>query len=332
MHDFEAYLSASSDTLLSAERLRSMGKQAAARFVQDGVSLNSTIAGMVKEAGLTGEQTKRVVETANNTAFVELKRAGHKGNVSFPLADFNEIAGGEKTKVASPISVALSAREVYIPGGEGLRLEDLFDQHADEPERYGELVKEAQVFYTQEAPLPSHIPKQMALKKEAEADFKMALINMEEHLWTLGGLLKTAAAEGHQPHETGAALEMLGMSAGVQKVVAAEYPELVEFGHMLKFANAGMGPVQAGPLPGVIQSLEMTSQQLMTTSQLVQQAQMSMDSLLQHLRGMPPPMEPGVPGSDVIPQSAGPQGPVPAPGPGPGPAPGGPMPPQGPVA
>ncbi len=324
MHDFEAFLASSADTLISAERLRSMGKQAAARFVQDGVSLNSTIAGMVKEAGLTNEQTKRVVESANNTTFVELKRAGHKGNVDFPCADFNEIAGGTKTKTAAPLG-PLVKTAAYIPGGEGLRLEDLFDQHAEEPERYHELVKEAQVFHRAEMPVPAHVTNQMHIKKEAEADFKAALINMDEHLWTLGSLLKTAAAEGHQPHEAGAALELLGMTEGVQKVVTAEYPELVEFGHMAKFANAGMGPIQGGPLPGVVQSLEMTSQQLVTTSQLVQQAQMAMDSLLQHLRGMPPPMEPPPPGSDVMPQ----QGPAPAPA---APAPGGPMPPMGPGA
>ncbi len=312
MHDFESYLAASSGTVVTPERLKVLGKQAAAQYVREKTPLNVTIASMVKEAGLSKEQTKRVVEEANNTTFTELFKAGFKGNVEFPLADFDAIAVmGDPMlqKQASGVSRPLPGRK-YIPGAEDLSVASVFGH---EPGDYYRLIKEASE--TPVDPGASAIQFQdLRLENtQAKADVRTAVISMEEQLYQLDAHIKEAAAEGYAPDAVGAALEMLGMSSGLQRVVQAEWPELIEFGYLKKYANIGAGPVQAGPLPGLVQSLEMTSQQLMVANQLVQETQMAMDKLLSFLRGLAPPQTAPMPGSEVMP--ATPPGPEQASGP-----------------
>ena len=308
MSDFESFLASSAGVQTSSDGLKALGKQAAARYVRDGTPLNLTIAGMVKEASLNSEQTKRVIEEANNTTFVELFNHGFKGNVEFPLADFEAIASNpHKTKVAS-LGYIPPAKERYIPGAEGADVHDIFGADAGD---YYRLIKEASA----EGPSRTLLDctGQMA---SAKADFDASVIEMEEQLHVLGSHVKTAAAEGYPPAAVGACLEMLGMTPGVQAVVQSEFPELVQFGEMAKYAAAGMAPDPAGQLPPLVMSLEMTSQQLMMGNQLMQQAQMAMDQLLQFLRGAPqaPPAPP--PGSEMVPQG-GPPGPPQGPPPGP---------------
>lgn len=67
-----------------------LGKQAAARFIADGTSMNSTISKLASEHELNTEQVKRVVEAANNAAFNILFQQ-NPSYVTFPVADVKEI-------------------------------------------------------------------------------------------------------------------------------------------------------------------------------------------------------------------------------------------------
>jgi len=72
-----------------------LGKQAADAFVEAGVNMNTTISKLAAEHSLSTEQVRRVVEAANNAAFGALfsKEAGY---VTFPVADVQQIRGGER--------------------------------------------------------------------------------------------------------------------------------------------------------------------------------------------------------------------------------------------
>jgi len=96
--------------------LEGLGKTAASRLVSSDADMNTSIAGFVKENSLNREQTKRVVEAANNAAF-NLLMEKEAGYVTFDVADADRCGGAEvKTKLA---------RADYIPGEEFITTEKL---------------------------------------------------------------------------------------------------------------------------------------------------------------------------------------------------------------
>lgn len=88
MNIFESLLTGSQPTGVSPELLETLGKQAATRFLEDGTSLNESIAKLASEhAQLENEHVKRIVEFANNETFQHLFEKSADKNVHFPLAD-----------------------------------------------------------------------------------------------------------------------------------------------------------------------------------------------------------------------------------------------------
>ena len=88
MNIFESLLTGHQPTGVSPELLETLGKQAATRFLEDGTSLNESIAKLASEhAELENEHVKRIVEFANNETFQHLFEKSADKNVHFPLAD-----------------------------------------------------------------------------------------------------------------------------------------------------------------------------------------------------------------------------------------------------
>lgn len=130
MNEFENLIRTGSKPKVDAERLRVMGKQAAARFISDNVELNDSIAEMSKEASLNEEQVKRVVEYANNYTFNARFNSGYDTNVEFPVADASTII----TPVIKQASVTLSSLSPqirYVPGQEYTSVLDAFASETD---------------------------------------------------------------------------------------------------------------------------------------------------------------------------------------------------------
>lgn len=103
---------------LSAESLELMGKQAANRFLQEGLALNESISKLAGEhQDINGEQIKRIVEFANNAVYLakhdQSKTAG--ANASYPqfeLADasriIQEMSDGARPTVTTPVDIEYS--------------------------------------------------------------------------------------------------------------------------------------------------------------------------------------------------------------------------------
>lgn len=85
---FDQLLSSPQGSGVSAELLETLGKQAAARFLKEGSSLNETIGGLISQnPGIGNEHTKRIAEFANNQVFQELHSKSDDKNVHFDVAD-----------------------------------------------------------------------------------------------------------------------------------------------------------------------------------------------------------------------------------------------------
>lgn len=103
---------------LSAESLELMGKQAANRFLNEGLALNETIAKLAAEhQDINGEQVKRIVEFANNAVYLakhdQSKTAGAESSYpQFELADasriIQEMSDGARPTVTTPVDVEYS--------------------------------------------------------------------------------------------------------------------------------------------------------------------------------------------------------------------------------
>ena len=119
MTDLEKYLLTKESTEEDRGQLHAMGKRAAVRYIEDDVSLNDSITEFAKEASLTDEQVKRVVEYANNSTFASLFKNNYDKNITFPMADSNAVLGGvgeTKEKVAESIMTTKTGK--YVPGEE----------------------------------------------------------------------------------------------------------------------------------------------------------------------------------------------------------------------
>lgn len=126
-----SFLTSSSTAPKTREFLEGLGKVAAQKFVDSGVSLNQSVAGLVKENSLNQEQTKRVAEAANNATFSMLMQRD-PGYITFDVADSSKCGG-------APMHVKL-AKPNYIPGEDFLSTEKLAIAMFGAPE---EIEKEA---------------------------------------------------------------------------------------------------------------------------------------------------------------------------------------------
>jgi len=116
MDSIVSFLTSCSPTHRSKGFLEGLGKTAAQKMVAEDTEMNKTIAGYVREHSLNREQTSRVVESANNEAFVTLlqKEAGY---VTFPVADTD--------KCTSRKAMVKIAKAKYVPGEDFITTEKL---------------------------------------------------------------------------------------------------------------------------------------------------------------------------------------------------------------
>lgn len=91
--EFSFFSNASSYAKLSSDDLKSLGKEAALDFLQEGIPLNDAVVKVAQRyPSISTHQVRRVVEFANQEAFANLfeKQAGDK-NVDFDIADPAEV-------------------------------------------------------------------------------------------------------------------------------------------------------------------------------------------------------------------------------------------------
>lgn len=103
---------------LSPEALELMGKQAANRFLNEGLSLNESISKLAAEhPDIGGEQVKRIAEFANNAVYLakhdQSKTAGAESSYpQFELADpariIQDMSDGARPTVSTPTDIEYS--------------------------------------------------------------------------------------------------------------------------------------------------------------------------------------------------------------------------------
>tara|TARA_Y100000114_G_C11764016_1_gene332037 strand:- start:4268 stop:5257 length:990 start_codon:yes stop_codon:yes gene_type:complete len=278
MNDLEKYLMTKEPTRVDKEQLMAMAKRAAARYIEDDVSLNDSITGMAKEASLTDEQVKRVVEYANNATFATLFKNNYDKNITFPMADTNAVLGGvQETKEKVSEVIVPSDSNGYIPGQEYVSLEEAFKTSDD-------FQKTASVDDTSK-------------NKKQYLDLTQELHNLNHEKTVLSAALidglnsmkdmcKEASADGYAASTVGSVILSAGPSKGLVDVIQ-DYvgTDLVDFSSKTKLAMMGYSPVPGNPMTGLTQDLESVSNKLITSQQAITRTQMAMTELLAVLKG-----------------------------------------------
>lgn len=114
------------------ERLRMLGKQASARYVDEGMNLSDAVVDVLRdESDLNQEHVRRVTEFANNYAFEQefhKSASDHRvidfaGGPADPAKILQELRSGSESGmgVTKKAGARLHASEKYIPGQDGLR-------------------------------------------------------------------------------------------------------------------------------------------------------------------------------------------------------------------
>jgi len=124
---FEQLISGAKQNAPQAELLETLGKKAAAQFLQKGDSLNESIVKLASEyPSLENEHVKRIAEFANNAVFQGLHSQNEDKNVHFPLADPGTIIqdlrdGGSPGHVGKTLNTGLpqSKRSAVPSAGMG---------------------------------------------------------------------------------------------------------------------------------------------------------------------------------------------------------------------
>jgi len=355
MEDLESYLLNKDDTGVTRSELRHFGKQAAVRYIQNETPLNDSISEFAKEAGLSLEQIKRVAEYANNDTFATMFKLGFAKNITFPMADaiaVSQTINAPKVKTASVNKPHIPQRMKYVPGQEGVDLENIFGSGE-------ELEKTAQYADPDISEATRNFLDAHTTNKNAEATKEALGDVFEIRMSALGDLCKEASRAGNSAGIIGYAIEAASPSEGLLSVISESLGDLVEFGHGPELEKLGMSMMMPNPISGLTQELEGTAQKLTMTQQAVVKTQMAMQELLTILRGPdmsggaaqvfgggtpspeppmgPPPMGAprpemapvGSPQAAPPPMGAAPETAPPTGGPSPQPGPPG-MPPQGP--
>lgn len=145
----------------SAEELEAFGKQAA-KYWREGqyTTIGSAVVGTIKEASLSAEQVKRVVEAANTDAFLDefhkLAKTAKHGYVDFGagvLADPDRVLAelntplNKKAHVVSNMDDYKDIPKVAAPDLTEKDWEDVFGKHAEEtPSNWAQTEKLRQMF------------------------------------------------------------------------------------------------------------------------------------------------------------------------------------------
>jgi hypothetical protein len=273
----EQYLrSESSRPRVDADQLRALGHKAAAQFTEKQVPLGTSIPTLAKEAGLNDEQTRRVIEFANNTVFSTMFKSGFTQNITFPLGDPAQIlskreAPVEKTKHAS----AAPSHGRYVPGQELVSLESAFEAGLHKTASAGPDVRALTLKWLDKvAEIRSH---KTDLDSTANA-FMLCLSNLDV-------LVKQASTEGHPPYVLGACISRGNPGTNLSHFLQEHYGALVDIPDGIqKVAEAGMDVAPENPVTDATQQLEVLQQQLMATQEAVTQAQQLVDQMMQTMK------------------------------------------------
>lgn len=278
-----------------------MGKRASVRYIEEDVSLNDSVTEFAKEASLTDEQVKRVVEYANNATFASLFKNSYDKNITFPMADTNAVLGGvreTKEKVAEAI---MTISKKYIPGEEYVELDKAFETSEG-------FVKAASVDRTSE-----YARDYLDLKQEfSETSREQTVLasDLLHKLATLHTLCKQASADGHSSSTVGSVILSAEPSDGLVSVITEYVGELADFSSKDKLAMLGYSVTPGNPMTGLTQDLEAISNKLVSTQQTITRTQMAMSELLGVLKGH----EMGSPAARIFnPPGGTPMSPAPAP-------------------
>lgn len=124
---FEQLISGSKQNSPQPELLETLGKKAAAQFLQDGDSLNESIVKLASQyPNLENEHVKRIAEFANNAVFQGLHSQNEDKNVHFPLADPGTIIqdlrdGGSPNHTGKTLNTGLPQnKRSFIPPSTGM--------------------------------------------------------------------------------------------------------------------------------------------------------------------------------------------------------------------
>lgn len=277
MTDLEKYLLTKESTVVDRGQLLAMGKRAAVRYIEEDVSLNDSITDFAKEASLTDEQVKRVVEYANNATFASLFKNNYDKNITFPMADSNAVLGGvgeTKEKVAEAIMTTKTGK--YVPGQEYVALDEAFKTSED-------FVKAASVDNTQ-----VQVKEYLDLKQELENTTHEQTVmasDLMHKLATLHTLCKQASADGHSASTIGSVILSAEPSNGLVDVIGEYVGELADFTSKEKLAMMGYSVTPGNPMTGLTQELESVSNKLVMSQQAITRTQMAMTELLGVLKG-----------------------------------------------
>lgn len=278
--DFEQYLQSKEGAAsVDADTLKMLGRKAALQFVEDKKDLSSAVSELSKEANLNDEQTKRVLEFANNMSFSELFKAGFSQNITFPMAEPGKILGGgsvEKTKQAS-VHVTQSGR--YIPGQERASLEGMFGASFE---------KTAGAPKVDRAELTTKYMEKRAQLRNLQSDSEVLADGFVLKLAELDIQVRNALQEGNAPYVIGACMEAAKPDSQLVRYLDNHYSntifgKAVEFDGGVKLAQA-QGEVVPNPITDLVGQLSMMQQQLMQTQDAIAQSQQTISGMLQTLQ------------------------------------------------
>jgi hypothetical protein len=120
MHDLTNYLLGSKEKV-SSEDLKRFGLESSRKFLAKESCLNDAVSGFVREHNLNDEQTKRVVEFANNSTFKAIFEKQASKVVEFEVADVDEIQCRVASNPDKPSnSPEIHEKVAYIPGAESV--------------------------------------------------------------------------------------------------------------------------------------------------------------------------------------------------------------------
>jgi hypothetical protein len=121
-YTFEQLISGAKSDAPRADLLETLGKKAAAQYLQNDVPLNESIVKLASEyANLNNEHLKRIAEFANNSVFQEMHSRDADKNVHFDIADPGVIIrdlrdGGSPAHDGKTLNAGLPAsKRSYVP-------------------------------------------------------------------------------------------------------------------------------------------------------------------------------------------------------------------------
>ena len=292
---FDYLMSGRAEKSSSAEELRQFGQKAAQAYAQDGTPLNDTIVQLAKQASLSDEKVRRVVEFANKATNAQKLREPYDGNVSFPVADSSVVLQRMQqgaVKTAAPRQLATPAR--YNPAAAFYSVEA----------HLGSMSKTAGLRHMEKLAQPTGrtrtdeygdvrdltgVTIEYRGAREAFGRAKDSLVVAEQQmlakLASLSRVTLAAVSGGESPYAISAAVQLANPSTELYEIVATELGDSFRHCGLQKIAAMGYEVDDQNPITGLIQDLMGLSQKLVAADELVQRTKQQVDELTQFLQG-----------------------------------------------